>query len=78
MKNSVQNILNKTPPYISTGVDKYSDFVIRVNKLIQNIDLKSIKEDTAIHDWITGKFDGSIFSICKLESELNEELIQIV
>lgn len=85
MKSKVADrIFSKTPTELKIFANKYSDLVVLISqilkekgynqkKLAENLD----KRPSEITKWLGGEHNFTLRSICKLEAELGETLLEV-
>lgn len=79
-----QRLMAKMPEETKIFASKYADLVVLINQILKEKEYtqKSLaekleKKPSEIHKWLNGEHNFTLRSICKLEAELGETLLEV-
>lgn len=83
-RESAHKRLKETPPETKQFVRKYADIIIRINQLLSEKKMtqatlaeKMGKKPSEISRWLNGQHNLTLLSLCKLEVELEADIIHV-
>ncbi|MBK7970012.1 MAG: helix-turn-helix transcriptional regulator [Bacteroidetes bacterium] len=82
---STRRILNRTTAETKLFVRKYASIILRINQLLRDKNLtqaaladKMGKKPSEVSRWLSGEHNLTLRSICKIEAELECDIISVI